>query len=217
MEQAKQYETIFKRKSIRKYEQDPLEESTLTAIADFVKGLKPLFADIKTQMNIVGHKDVKILMPIKAPHYLMVYAEKKEGYLTQVGYMLQQVDLFLSANGIGSCYLGMAQPAIADTSLEFVMILAFGHAKDAVHRANISEFNRKELSKITDISNLEALLEPVRLAPSASNGQPWFFTGDQNVIHAFCNKPNMIKALLYEKMNKVDMGIALYHLEVAAA
>lgn len=217
MIQANLYETIFKRKAVRKYDLKPLNDNTLSTITDYVKSLKPLYDGIKTEMRIVGQDEVKLLVSGKAPHYLLLYSENKEGYLTNAGYMLQQVDLFLSSKGIGSCYVGMGKPAKASAELEYVIMLAFGNPTEPVHRADSSEFKRKSLLQITNVVGNDKLLETARLAPSATNSQPWFFTGSNGIIHAYCVKPNMIKALLYGKMNKIDMGIALCHIAVAAA
>ena len=218
MEQVNLYEAIFKRKSIKKYDLTALGEKALLKIAGYINSVKPLFGDIKTEMRVVGKDEIKLLLPIKAPHYLLFYSENKDGYLTNAGYMLQQIDLFLASNGIGSCYLGMAQPtkvAKESLKLEFVMVLAFGNATEPVHRVDISQFNRKPLVQITNITDNDTLLEAARLAPSATNSQPWFFTGGNGIINAYCFKPNIIKAIIYEKMNKIDMGIALCHLAVA--
>jgi hypothetical protein len=169
-------------------------------------------------MHIVGKDEIKLLLPIKAPHYFIFYSENKDGYLTNAGYMLQQIDLFLSLNGLGSCYLGMAQPtktAMKISEFEFVIVLAFGNATVPVHRTVISEFDRKSLLQITNIKNNNKILEVARLAPSATNSQPWFFSGSDGIINAYCMKPNLIKTIIYGKMNKIDMGIALCHIAIA--
>jgi len=68
------------------------------------------------------------------------------------------------------------------------------------------------LSEISSVVCADALLEPVRLAPSASNTQTWFFSGDLDVITVSRKKLNLLKAQLYGKMNQIDIGIALFHL-----
>lgn len=213
------YETIFKRKSVRKYSLKPLDDKTLFEIEEYVNKVKPLYDNIKTEIRIIPKDGVNILLPIKAPHYLVMTSENKEGYLTNAGYMLEQVDLFLSTNGLGCCYLGMAQPTKLtrrSSKLEFVIVLAFGNAAEPVHRTDVSEFKRKSRMQITNIINNDQLLESARLAPSATNSQPWFFTGGNGVINSYCVKSNLIKALVYDKMNKIDMGIALCHIAVTA-
>lgn len=100
--------------------------------------------------------------------------------------------------------------------LEFIMVLAFGNAAEPVYRTTISEFKRKPLLEITNITNDDTFLESARLAPSATNSQPWFFTGGNGVINLYCVKSNIIKAIVYDKINKIDMGIALCHIVVTA-
>jgi hypothetical protein len=41
------YDIIFKRKSIRKYNNSPLDESVLTQISEEINNLTPLYDDIK--------------------------------------------------------------------------------------------------------------------------------------------------------------------------
>ena len=107
IENTNLYETIFKRKSIREYDLTPLDGHTLAEIMAHMSALKPMYDDIKIEMKLVSQKDVKGLFLAKAPHYLAVFSETKDGYLTNVGFMLQQMDLFFSATGIGSCWQGI--------------------------------------------------------------------------------------------------------------
>ncbi|AOT71226.1 nitroreductase family protein [Geosporobacter ferrireducens] len=213
------YNIIFKRKSIRKYETTPIEENKLDEISFYLGTLKPMYEDIKTEMKIVPLKDIKSLRPIKAPHYVLIYSEVKDGYLENAGFLLQQVDLYLSANGMGSCWVGMAKPAkemSTNKSLEFVIALAFGKPMEPLHRESLIEFKRKSLEDISNTSGMNELLEAARLAPSGINSQPWFFAGGESMIHAYCIKSNILKAILYEKINKIDMGIAICHIWLAA-
>jgi nitroreductase len=219
MQNTTLYKTIFKRKSIRKYDLTPLDERTLAEIIAHISALKPVDDNIKIEMKIVSQKDVKGLLSAKAPHYIAIFSEVKDGYLTNVGFMLQQMDLFLSSNGIGSGWQGIPKPTkeiLNSSKLEFVILLAFGKPKELLHRENISEFKRKSLKEITNIKGADELLEPARLAPSAMNNQPWFFAGDDSTIHAFCAKSNLITSFMFEKMNKISMGIAICHLWIAA-
>ncbi|SNS40347.1 Nitroreductase [Anaerovirgula multivorans] len=219
MKKTNLYEAIFKRKSIRKYDVTPLDENTLTEVLEYIGAIKPMYDNVKTEMKLISQNEVKGLMAIKAPHYIVVSSEKKKGYLTNAGFMLQQMDLFLSANGIGSCWLGMAKPTkkvFINSELEFVIVLAIGRAIEPLYRENIMEFKRKPLAQISNITGMDQLLKPAGLAPSGTNNQPWFFTGNEDAIHAYCVKTNIIKALIYERMNKIDMGIAICHLWIAA-
>jgi nitroreductase len=219
MENSNLYETIFRRKSVRKYDLTPLDERTLAQIRAHISVLKPVYDNIKIEMRIVSQKDVKGLLSAKAPHYIAVFSETKNGYLTNAGFMLQQMDLFLSANGIGSGWQGMSRltkEILNSSKLEFVILLALGKPKEPLHRETVSEFKRKPLQEMTNIKGADELLEPARLAPSAMNSQNWFFTGDASTIHAYRAKSNFVTAFMFEKMSKISMGIAICHLWLAA-
>jgi len=59
-------------------------------------------------------------------------------------------------------------------------------------------------------------LEMVRLAPSASNKQPWRVVVDNKVLHFFLKRtPNYNKNMLHADLQRVDMGIAISHVELA--
>ena len=209
------YETIFKRKSIRKYQLTPLDDSTLLDFTKHIEGLVPLYPNIVTEIKVVSSSDVKGYFQAKAPYFLAAFSEVKDGYLTDMGFMLQQMDLFFSANGIGSCWQGVLKPTgelRTNRNLEFVISLAFGSPGEKLHRESINEFKRKSLEQIRNTKGIDELMDPVRLAPSASNNQPWFFTGEDNLIHAYAVKPGFIKVDIMEKLHRVDMGIAICHL-----
>ena len=59
------------------------------------------------------------------------------------------------------------------------------------------------MEQITD--KADPRLEAARLAPSAVNSQPWYFTHADDTIHIYCSK----------KGSRLDAGIALAHLYVA--
>ena len=113
----------------------------------------------------------------------------------------------------------MAKPKkeiMAESDLEYVITLVFGRPAEVSQRDSIEDFDRKPLSEIKEGKNHYDLLEAVRLAPSATNGQPWYFISEADQIHLYQLEPNFIKKFFYEKMNRIDMGIALTHLWLAA-
>ena len=222
MEIADYYDVIFKRKSVKKYDQTPLDERALEEISNQLKNLKPMYNNIKTEVKIIPLEQVETKKK-QAPHYMAVFSEPKDDYLVNVGYMLQQMDLFLSGNDIGSCWQGSPRPnedVLKNSDLEFVIVMSFGNPKKSkeLHRNSVSEFKRKSLSEISTVKGLDEVLEAARLAPSAGNSQPWFFTGDESMIHAYGPKPYAVKehkAPKVKKYNVISIGIALYHLQVA--
>lgn len=214
------YETIFKRKSVRRYDMNPLSEAVLNEVKTFADAAVALIPEIDHAFTYLSAGDVKNLLPIKAPHYLCLYSQTKNHYLMNAGYLLQQIDLSLSERGLGSCWLGLAKPnkqiAAHQGGLEFVIMLAFGAPAEPVHRMSAGEFKRKPLEAITRMGGeASELLEAVRLAPSASNSQPWIVGGTPSAITVSREKLSMIRGAIYNKMNQIDIGIALLHLELA--
>lgn len=219
MDKQALYKAIFTRRSVRKYKLTPLPGERLQALQKFLGEIQPLDPSILTLFAVVHQGEVSDPFRIRAPHYLCLYSENKGNYLMNAGYLLQQVDLYLSSQGLGSCWLGLARPSVQVPSivdgLHFVIMLAFGEAEGLAHRSALTEFNRKSLSAITDIPEAEDILEPVRLAPSASNNQPWYITGRLSELVVLRRKPNLVQSMVYHHMNQIDIGIALCHLSLA--
>lgn len=213
------YSAIFKRKSIRNYGLTPLDQNLLRDISENLRGLKSMTTGIKTEFKIISPDQVKRRFMKKAPHYIAAFSEAKDVYMANVGFMLQRMDLYFSAIGLGSCWMGIPKPTkelLKSSDLEFVILMEFGNSTETLQRTSVSQFKRKPLSEITDVEGADELLEPARLAPSAVNSQNWYFTGDENLIHAYSLKPNFLRRLFGGKYYPINMGIALCHLQLAA-
>jgi hypothetical protein len=212
------YDAIYKRKSIRKFDNSAIDKEVLSEISSFYSQLEPLYKDIKTEFRLAEQKDVKSIIKSTAPHFIIAFSEIKDGYLTNMGFMLEQLDLYFSIKGIGCCWQGALKLAGEDmsTNMQYVIGLAFGNPEEPLYRENVNQFKRKELSQICDVKDGETLLKPVRFAPSAINSQPWYFTGNTETIHVFCRKPNVITKMALEKNNQIDIGIAAYYLYLSA-
>ena len=199
------HEMIYHRKSCRSFTGIPVEDATIVAIKAF--SMKPLYSDIKVHWDIVARNQVKCICPWTTPQVIAIYSEEKEGYLENVGFLFQQLDLYLQSLGLGVCWLGMGRMNPKTTreipGMKFVIMLAFGYPKGNQLRHDRKEFRRKAAEQIADVADLQ--LEPARLAPSAVNSQPWYFTHDGDTIHVYCTC----------KGSKLDTGIALAHLYVA--
>ena len=201
-------EIIRKRKSIRKYDQTPLDETVLKNLQTQIENVKPLYPDIKISIKIVTK--AKGLLNVKAPHYLIFQSEEKEGYLENIGFIGQQLDLYLSGSGLGSCWLGTAKPEKKEASdLNSVLGISFGNPAEPLHR-ELADFKRKPLASISEGS--DARLEAARLAPSGVNAQNWYFIADSGKIHCYRKKANPILGFIYDKLACIDLGIAVCHI-----
>ncbi len=212
------YEMIFKRKSIRKYRENPLSDEKLSNIKNHIKQINPLFPDVKTEIKIVTSKDVRGLLQVKAPYYLVAFSEIKSGYLLNIGFMLQQIDLFLAASGLGSCWQGWLKPTRElrnDHNLEFITVMGLGAPMEKLYRNSPDEYKRKPIEHIRNVSDFDDFIEPARLAPFGGS-QPYFFYVADNLIHVFCVNSGILKIEKLEKMNLINTGIAISHFWIAA-
>lgn len=221
------FDVCFQRKSVRTFANEPLSDETLAEIMEFTKNAEALNPRIPHEFELLENKAVKGLFSIKAPYYLCLYEEAMPGHVTNGGYLMEQVDLYLASRGIGACWLGMAKPPKEllqrKPGMDFVVMLAFGKPADpnSSQRKSTSEFKRKPLEEIAQSTLLadprsKRLLELARLAPSATNGQPWYFSGTFERLEVNRIKLPPIKATLFEKMNQLDVGIVLCFLKQAA-
>lgn len=199
------HEMIFHRRSCRSFTGKPVDAETIQAILAFEP--KPLYPEIRVRWDIVSRDKVRCICPWTTPQVITIYSEEADGYLENIGFLFQQMDLYLQTLGLGVCWLGMGRMNPKTTTpvegMKFVILLAFGCPKGDPLRHDLKDFKRKSMEQITD--RPDARLEPARLAPSAVNSQPWFFTHEGDYLHVYCSK----------KGSLLDAGIALAHLYVA--
>jgi len=201
-------EIIRKRKSVRKYDPTPLDSATIDNVHEQIKKVIPLYPNINYSIEVADK--TKGLFNVKAPHYLIFRSEEKDGAYENIGFIGQQLDLFFSESGLGSCWLGSSKPEEKDSAeLPLIICMSFGKPDEALHRT-LSEFKRKPLSEISE--GTDERLEAARLAPSGMNSQNWFFAAKEGKIHCYRKKANPLLGFIYNNMNTIDMGIAIYHI-----
>jgi len=201
-------EIIRKRKSIRKYDSAPLVAAVLEKVKAQIAKVTPLFPGMPYSIEIASK--TKGAFNIKAPHYLVFSGEDSEASYENIGFIGQQLDLFLSGSGLGACWLGASKPIEAKAAaLPPIICMSFGNPAEPLHR-ELAEFKRKALNEISEGS--DARLEAARLAPSAINAQGWYFIAENGKIHCYRKKVASLMGLIFKKMHYIDMGIALYHI-----
>lgn len=209
-------ETIYKRRSVRKYVNEPLGSDTLNEIRQFIDNAEVLNPDIGWSYDIVGPDNVRRLQRFKAPHNLLIFSQTKANYLQNIGFIFQQVDLYLQSRGIGSCWIGAGSPKNYENpnaDHEFVIMMIFGKPQGELYRES-TEFKRKIICEISD--ERDSKLIPAQLAPSAANTQTWYFThNDDGTYNIYRNKRRIDLNKRMENWNRIDMGIALAHMYVA--
>ena len=197
---------IYIRKSCRNYLDDEIDFSL---IHDAVSNSKRLNEDINFKYNIFKKDEINSRTKWSAPYYLALYSEKKDNYLENIGFIFQQVCLYLQSCNIGTCWVGLA--SVKENNSNFIIPIAFG--KSMKMSRNKNDFKRKSLEDISDFAD-EKLI-PAQLAPSAINSQPWYFKHVGDEFDVYQVKQNIFKRQILKKWNPIDIGISLAHLYVA--
>ncbi len=197
---------IYVRKSCRNYLDDEID---MNQIHEFISETKPLIDGIDYHYEILTPDELNIRTRWSAPYYLALFSEKKDGYLENIGFVFQQVSLFMQSVGIGSCWVGMA--SLKNKDDEFVIVISFGKSDKMTRERD--DFKRKKLSEISDRED-EKLI-PAQLAPSAINSQPWYFKHNSDGFDVYQVKQNILKRQILKKWNPIDVGIALAHMYVS--
>ena len=220
---ADYYPTIFKRKSFhlfRNVGSDRIAASELADIEIAYDGFDSLYPDIRTAIRIVPA--AKVNFKRDAEYCILIYSEKKENYLMNLGYIGEQLDLYLVAHDIGSLWYGIGKPDEAQFDrLNYVIMIAIHKVKDEKkYRKDMFKAKRKPMAEIWEGETLD-IAEIARFAPSACNTQPWFVKNDGNLLTVFrYRKPGkrgiMPKAAV-AYYNRIDIGIFLCVLEICMA
>ena len=218
-------DAIVARRSVRTYTAEPIKDSILTELRQFIGTIKPLHSSIKTNVSILSREDYMrkyhAVMGRNAQHYIVIRSVMKDGYLENAGFIGQQIILFLTEQDVGTCWLGMCKPKAADDAgqLPYVATICFGRADNAPRRLSPEEANRKLLHEIVlgKISSPELLplLDAGRLAPSAMNRQPVRYITEGTNIYVYRKRP-MVSIKYLEELNCIDVGAALANIYVAS-
>jgi nitroreductase len=176
--------------------------------------------------------------------FLAGAVKKGERAFEDFGYCMEKGILAATSLGLGTVWLGgslnrsrFAQEMNAAEDELVPAITPLGHAsehrsvKDRLVRAVSGGNNRKDFGSLffegSFASPLDRqacggyaeVLEAVRLAPSASNKQPWRLLKEagKSVYHFYMDEDKAYNSALKDiKIQNLDMGIALCHFELAA-
>lgn len=218
------YEAIFVRKSVRKYKMKSIEQAMLDGIFRFANDLPMLFDDIHVEYKIIENVStnhaVKGLFHVKAPYYLIIASEKSSGYLLNAGYIMQQISLYMTAKGLGSCFQGGVKPnkeIMEGLKYDYVLTLAFGESESEIYRPADKARRLPEedvaIYKEDVNKNIKNVIKAGRLAPSSMNSQSWRFVIYKSRIHIFCKKNVFLSSVLRET-KLIDIGICLANMLV---
>jgi nitroreductase len=231
-------ETIRQRRSIRNYTGEALSNKHVELIENYISGINAPF-EAKARIHLI-HTQSDSAKPIKlgtygwisgAKDYLALVYEDGELGETGAGYFFEQVILYCTELGLGTCWLGgsfsrkdFKKPLKLQKGEKLKIVSPVGYllnrerfidkyiiSADKNHHTRKSfetNFFYKDFSTplTAEMAGRYApALEMVRLAPSANNKQPWRIVFDEGILHFY--------RTFSFGFSSIDLGIALCHFE----
>jgi nitroreductase len=173
-----------------------------------------------------------------ASSFVAVAIERGGMNLEELGYELESFVLYAASLGLGTCWLGgtfkkgefaKALELRENEILPIVTPVGYPSKSEgfvgSMMRRLAGSNNRKPWEEIffdksfdnklskSDAGIYEEALEMLRLAPSASNKQPWRIVKENNKLHFYLQHTKGYSDSLGFDMQRIDIGIAMCHLE----
>ena len=182
------YPAIFKRKSFHLFRdlgREPISLEERQAIEDAYRQFSALCPDIRTAIRIV--LEAETTCKRGAEYCILLYSEKKEHYLQNIGYLGEQLDLYLARKNIGTLWYGVGKTAESRyENLDFVIMLAVAKVGDETKfRRNMWKSRRKPIGEIWFGETMKGITDIVRFAPSACNTQPWMVAHEGDTLKVY--------------------------------
>lgn len=175
-----------------------------------------------------------------AKDFLAITVKDQPYAMEAIGYQFENLVLYATDIGIGTVWLAgtfkrkdfINAIEIGEDDL-FPCICPLGYPAqkqsflEKITKASLGSKKRKDWDKLffledftkaltkADAGIYEDALEMLRLAPSATNSQPWAVVKEGNKFHFFCNYKNTLNDDV-KKIKHIDIGIALSHFHQTA-
>ncbi len=239
-------DAVTKRYSVRTYDKRPLDKALKEKILSYAKQLQnPLgpkmrvqFIEKETAAN--GEKLGTYGIIKGAKTYLGVTIPNEEFAPEALGYDFEQLVLYATSLGLGTCWLGgtfnrsafTAAMEIRDGEI-FPILSPIGYPAEKksfteqMMRRSIKAdarlpweelFFKKDFGtplKPEEAGGYQYPLEMLRLAPSAVNKQPWRVVVTDEAVHFF-EKHSLGAEAGGVDMQRIDVGIGICHFNLAA-
>lgn len=214
------YRMIFKRKSFHLFRNVgdlKITEDELADIENYFNKIKHLDDTIKVKMKIVSNSTT---CHRGQEYCILFYSENKDNYLQNIGYIGEQLDLYLVSKDIGTLWFGIGkvkEKKIDD--LDFVIMMAI-HKIDSLDkfRKDMFKSKRKEIKEMWSGDSYLDIADIVRFAPSACNSQPWMVEATSNELKVYRYRKEGKRGIMPKNKityyNQIDIGIFLCFLEL---
>jgi hypothetical protein len=241
-------DSIKNRIFVRSFNGRQIDNSSIEKLSDFIKIKNKIYENrfrfliVKKEISgtkeklgtygVIGGTDI----------FIVGVSKKDEKNIETYGYVFEEIILFCTELGLGTCWLGVAfdhkgfsaKVNIAEDEI-LVTISPFGYKNvkrrfvDSLLRSIVKSDNRFGWDKIFFDDNFgNALtvekagkyklpLEMLRFAPSAGNKQPWRILYTDHCFHFYLEcDPGYTKSVRDYEIQRLDMGIAMSHFELTS-
>ena len=223
---------MFKRKSFhifRNVGNESISKDELNDIQSAYSEFTPLNPGIKTAIRIVPEKQTNCK---RGGEYCdLLYSEKKDGYLQNIGYLGEQLDLYLVSRNIGTLDLYLVSRNIGTLwfgigktkeepfeGMEFVIMFSIRKiSDDSKYRKDMFKSKRKSAEEIWEGEQIPGVTDIVRFAPSACNSQPWLVKNNGELSVYRYRKPGKRGIMPADKVsfyNRIDIGIFICFMDI---
>jgi len=238
----KNIDTIIReRRSVRTFEPVQLRQEDIDSLCAFMENIENPYG-LPVEFKLLDANAEKLTCPVVVGTDLYVGAKmKKAPYLNEAfGYSFEKLVLYVQSLGIGTVWVGgtmdrdafeRAMHLSEDEVMPCVSPLGYPAKKmsirESMMRMGIKADERMPFEKLffdhtfhTPLTKERAgklwhALEMVRLGPSAVNKQPWRVVVDDHAAHFYLMRAKGFGGNVLD-MQKIDLGIALCHFDLAA-
>ncbi|MFK5883653.1 MAG: nitroreductase family protein [Candidatus Izemoplasma sp.] len=233
--------TINKRKSIRNYQKKSLSEQDKTKVLKILEDagneIGPYNHSVKfffsNNKNPEGKKIGTYGFIKNPPSFIGGVVKNNLKGMVDFGFIFEDVILKLTKEDVGTVWLGgtfTRSDFDVDCNEDEIIacVSPVGYAassmsmKEKVIRKSVNANNRKpfddlffygkEMNVVPSNHQFHKYLEAIRLAPSASNKQPWRVVIEDDIFHFYLKRTKGYGNVLKMDIQAVDIGIALSHL-----
>ena len=235
-------ELIKNRRSVRTYDDRELTAEDVAKLCAFMENIEnPYGIDVGFALMVAGDHGLKCPVTVGTDLYVGGKIKRVPSAFEAFGYSFEMLVLYAQSLGIGTVWLGgtmnrsafeAAMALSEDEMMPCASPLGYPAKKmslrESMMRKAIKADDRLPFEELFFDGSFDAPLteekagelayplEMVRWAPSAVNKQPWRVAVEGNTVHFYLKRSSGFGN--YEKldMQRIDMGIALCHFDLAA-
>ena len=235
-------ELVRNRRSVRTFDGREISAEEKEKLSSYINNIKNPY-EIPIEFKLLDANEQKLSSPVVSGTNLYVAAKaKRVPHIEEAfGYSFEMLVLYALSLGIGTVWIGgtmdrgsfeRAMSLGEDEVMPCVSPLGYPakkmSIKEGMMRKAIKADSRLPFESLffdgtfdkplteEKAGKLSIPLEMVRWAPSAVNKQPWRVVVDKNAVHFYLKRNKGFISDAVGDMQKIDLGIALCHFNLAA-